>query len=207
MKWNILFVILMVGNMACNTTESKLQNGDLLFRARTVSALSGAIDKVTQTNKATHYSHIGVVEIVNSQVFVLHAAPEKGVCKETLAKFMASNSNENIQTDVYRLKPGFQETIPKAIRSANALLGQPYDYTYILESKGFYCSEFVQQIFVSDSVFALEPMTFKDPETKKFFPTWVEHYAKLGVEIPEGKLGCNPNGMATNSAIVFITSL
>ena len=40
----------------------QLENGDLLLVSANGSTLSGAIDRVTQTGKATHYSHIGMLE-------------------------------------------------------------------------------------------------------------------------------------------------
>ncbi len=48
----------------------------------------------------------------------------------------------------------------------------------------------------------LNPMTFKDPETGEFLPTWIEYYEKLGVEIPEGQPGCNPNGLASSDKLI-----
>jgi hypothetical protein len=44
-------------------------------------------------------------------------------------------------------------------------------------------------------------MTFKDPETGKFFPTWVDYYQKMEIEIPEGLPGCNPNGLAASEKL------
>jgi hypothetical protein len=44
-------------------------------------------------------------------------------------------------------------------------------------------------------------MTFKDPATGGYYPGWVDYYAKLGVAIPEGEPGCNPNGMAASAKL------
>ena len=44
-------------------------------------------------------------------------------------------------------------------------------------------------------------MTFKDPKTGTFPTAWVEYYQKFGIEIPEGKPGCNPNGLAASEKL------
>jgi len=78
------------------------------------------------------------------------------------------------------------------------MLGKPYNFSYIMSDSAHYCSEFIFLAFVSDSIFKLEPMTFKDPKTGTFPTAWVEYYQKMGIEIPEGKPGCNPNGLAAS---------
>ena len=44
-------------------------------------------------------------------------------------------------------------------------------------------------------------MTYKEPKSNNFFPIWVEHFKKQGIEIPEGKPGCNPGGMSLDEKI------
>lgn len=51
----------------------QLENGDLLLVSANGSTLSGAIDRVTQTGKATHYSHIGMLEKEGKDYWVLYA--------------------------------------------------------------------------------------------------------------------------------------
>ena len=60
-----------------------LQTGDLLFCSPTSGELSKAIDQATQTGQETHFDHLGIVNIQNDTVYVLHSAPKKGVCRET----------------------------------------------------------------------------------------------------------------------------
>ncbi len=194
------------GNREQKKSRPKIENGDILFCNQTEGVLSEAINKVTQTARTTQYTHMGIAEITDKQVFVLHASPQKGVCKEHLSNFL-QNGNQSSNASVYRLKPGYQATVPNALKRANVLLGQPYDDTFILENDGFYCSNYIQQVFDMPSIFKLEPMTFKDPHTGEYLEQWEKHYNKLGIEIPEGKLGCNPNGMATSEAIIYIGKL
>ena len=195
--------------MSCQQkgSNSFIQNGDILFRGNNQSGLSEAINEVTQTKKGTDYTHMGICTIENNTVWVIHASPENGVTKEPLEIFCNPNNESGYSTDVYRINKKLTLHIPNAIKRANKLIGNPYDSTYILESKGYYCSEFIYDIFKEDSIFSVNPMTFKDPKTNEFHQGWVEHYQQLGINIPEGKLGCNPNEMSSNSKLLFIKRL
>jgi hypothetical protein len=64
----------------------------------------------------------------------------------------------------------------------------------------------VQRAFARDTVFALYPMTFKNL-TGQTDTAWTTFYRKLHLDVPEGKLGCNPNGMAVSPKIYFVGKL
>jgi len=201
LKPAFLFLFL-AGLFACTSTEPeiKLQSGDLLFREKSSENISEAIDRVTQTSGETHFSHVGLVEATDTGIVVLHASPEGGSCIVSLNGFLHPKG-DSVSVVAYRLKKEGQKAIPAAIRKAHSMLGKPYNFSYILSDTSHYCSEFVYLAFAADSVFALEPMTFKDPKTGNFPATWVEYYQKLGIEIPEGKPGCNPNGLAASNKL------
>lgn len=180
-----------------------LRSGDLLFCGATSSALSKAIDESTQTRSNTHFDHMGIVEFSHDSCFVMHAAPQKGVCSEPIALFLASDSIKR-EVVAYRLKDKFNKSIPTALRIAHQKIGANYNYSYRMNSTGYYCSEFIYELFAADSVFTLNPMTFKDPSTGQFLPGWIDHYAKLGIPIPEGEAGCNPNGLAASEKLELV---
>lgn len=195
-------LIVFTSLFACTRLEPKikLQSGDLLFRGATSEQISTAIDKVTQTSGATHFSHVGLVEVNDTGIMVLHAYPEGGTCIVSLKEFLHPKG-DSVTVIAYRLKNEWQKAIPSAIKKAHQMLGKPYNFSYILSDTAHYCSEFIYLAFAADSVFALEPMTFKDPKTGNFPPAWMEYYQKLGIEIPEGKPGCNPNGLAASGKL------
>jgi uncharacterized protein YycO len=191
--------------LSCDTgfSRSDLQNGDILFTGPAMTNggnLSKAIDEVTQTDLATNYTHMGIVEAEGLQLWVIHAAPEKGVCRETLDQFLESRK----VADVYRLKDTAQVFIPEALEHASRLLGLPYDSTYIIGGAAHYCSGLLYTLYEAHQVFELEPMTFKNPATGEYHPIWVEHYEALDMEIPEGLPGCNPNGLAASPHLRFM---
>lgn len=201
LKKTLLFLSL-AGLFAFTSTapKIKLQSGDLLFREKSSENISEAIDKVTQTSAETHFSHVGLVEVTDSGVVVLHAYPEGGTCIVSLSEFLHPKG-DSVRVIAYRLKEKGQKAIPAAIQKAHSLLGKPYNFSYVLSDTAHYCSEFVYLAFAADSVFKLEPMTFKDPKTGTFPPAWVQYYQKMGIEIPEGQPGCNPNGLAASEKL------
>ncbi|WP_201301054.1 YiiX/YebB-like N1pC/P60 family cysteine hydrolase [Sunxiuqinia indica] len=204
----IAMLILTTGatSKAQNYSSEIIRTGDLLFRETMSNGLSKAIDKVTQTEKHTHFSHIGLAVVEKDSVYVLHASPIGGTCKVSLNEF-SHPEGDSTQVTVYRLKTAYQEAIPAAIDKASSLLGKPYNFSYLLSDTSHYCSEFIYLAFAQDSIFQLNPMTFKNPETGRFAPTWVSYYQQLGIDIPEGNPGCNPNGLAASEKIERIVVL
>ncbi|MGQ1788322.1 YiiX/YebB-like N1pC/P60 family cysteine hydrolase [Saccharicrinis sp. GN24d3] len=203
----ITLLLLVFMSCAHNKEIQSLNNGDILFRGNQQRGLSQAINKVTQTTRETNYTHMGICKLANDSVYIIHASSKNGVCMEPLMDFCRPNNDTLYITDIYRLKTELNVNINSALTNAINLIGQPYDDTYIMERPGYYCSEFIYYIFKSDSVFTLNPMTFIDPATGNFHTDWVEHYQKLGVNIPEGMPGCNPNGMAAEGKLDFITRI
>ena len=203
-KKSVLAIFILVGQLS-TTIESEAQDfrlepGDLLFRGAVADQLSQAIDKVTQTNAGTHFSHVGIVEATGGTTTVLHASPEGGTCRVPLSRFIHPEG-PRVEVIAYRLRKPWQHAIPEALIKAKKMLGKPYNFSYILTDTAYYCSDFIYRAFAHDSVFRLNPMTFKDPATGSFSPGWIDYYTKLGLEIPEGLPGCNPNGMAASEKL------
>lgn len=192
----------------CNSLKySDLMSGDLVFVTAEKGNLSGAINRVTQKNEAENYDHVGIIEKNNNMYFVLHAAPNGGSQKEKLNNFIKNQTEGNAEVYLYRLKPEFQNSIPDAIKKANSILGKPYNFTYVLNEETLYCSDFIERIFRSSQIFELKPMTFINPKTGKTDDFWIKFYQDKNMEVPEGKLGCNPNGMAGSDKLIKIRKL
>ncbi len=200
----ILLIFTMVG---CDSEKKgvDLRTGDIIFCNYQSGDLSDAIDEVTQTEKQTHYSHMGLIEIVGKDTFVIHASLKRGVVKETLETFM--NIDQPALVDVYRLNDSLQVSVPEAMQRVQDLIGLPYNSHYLMNDSCYYCSQLIYKAFERGSIFQLEPMTFKNPNTNNFNDGWIKHYKALGIEIPEGEPGCNPNGLALSESLRLVGRL
>lgn len=175
-----------------------LQTGDLIFVGAKQDQLSGAINRVTQREENASFDHIGILELSESIIYILHASPEKGSVREPLDSLVIQAKSKSKKLAVYRPSEQAQPFIPEAIMTAKTLLGKPYNWSYVLNDSSLYCSDYVERAFREADLFKLEPMTFNDPKTGKIDSFWAEFYNKLGMAVPEGQPGCNPNGLAAS---------
>ncbi|MCU7615196.1 YiiX/YebB-like N1pC/P60 family cysteine hydrolase [Chryseobacterium sp. GMJ5] len=204
----IAYFLAFILMLSCkNSAISGLKNGDLLFVTAKETGLSGAINNVTQKQKNASFDHIGILQKDTNGTFVLHAAPKGGSQKQDLQDFLKDQSNDGQKVVVYRLKAPFRASIPYAVEKANAMLGKPYNFNYILDENSYYCSDFVERAFRKDHIFTLQPMTFIDPETGKTNEFWAAFYQKKNLKVPEGEPGCNPNGLAASEKLDRIKEL
>lgn len=184
--------------LGCSKNEAPLKNGDFLFLIASNEGLSHAINEVTEGDSIRNYSHQGLLQIQGTDTFVWHSAPGKGVVRESLSLFRSNEKGGLREMHVYRLHDSMTKALPVIWKRANVLLGKPYNETYVMEDDGYYCSEFVYALYSTYGIFALKPMSFRDEKTGEIPAFWLEHYQKLGIQVPEGKPGCNPNGMAAS---------
>ena len=120
---------------------------------------------------------------------------------------MKDQANDGQKVVVYRLKPQYQNAIPAAIEKANSMLGKTYNFNYTLDENSYYCSDYIERAFRKDQIFKLEPMTFIDPKTGKTNEFWEEFYQQKNLKVPEGELGCNPNGLAASEKLERIKEM
>ena len=168
-----------------------LQAGDLLFIKNQHEPMDEAIAASTGT-----YVHVGIA--VDDQT-VIHASPRYGVAMQGLAQFQS----EFGRPDVYR--PQIDD-VTDVIARAKTYLGQPYNATFYPNGEGLYCSELVEVAFGDLLPFAPQPLRFHDA-THEISAYWQEYYAKLGVAVPVGQPGSNPEAMAQSPQLTFIGTL
>lgn len=199
--WIICCSFLLILFMSCKKENAAFQDGDLLFIEADSKPISSAINEVTQTNKKTSFDHVAIVKIYKGSPFVLEASSKYGTRRIALADFL---DEQNTAVHLYRLHPEYTKYMMFIWHNAENLLNKPYNFSYIRNDSSYYCSDFIYTLFEQDKAFELNPMTFKDPNTNEFNVNWINYYDNLGLEIPEGQLGCNPNGMAASPNLTFI---
>ena len=205
MRKIILLITLLISTLSFSQ-KIELKTGDIIFQSMNCGPLCDAINQVTKGYKGKDFSHLGLVYIQNDSIYVIEAAGN-AVQLTTLEKFK-SYTNETMF--VGRLKRKFRKYIPKAITFSLKQIGVPYDDAYLYDNGSYYCSELIYDAFLNAyerPFFELQPMTFKAPNSDTYFEVWQEYYDKLEIEIPEGKLGCNPGGISTSNKLKIIGTL
>ena len=205
MKYFFLSITLIILQSCAVSKITQLHNGDLIFIQAEKTNLSGAISRVSEIDHTISFDHIAIIEIKNSEINVLEAAIKSGSSKIAYSEFIKSHNNTEVL--LYRLKPKYQYAIPAALVKANSMLGKPYNTPYILDENSYYCSDFIERSFRSANIFTLKPMTFINLKTGKTDVYWKNFYEKLGLEVPEGKPGCNPNELSRSPKIEKIKVL
>lgn len=195
----ILFSFTFTNSIFAQTPN--LKNGDLLFINVHCGPMCEAINAVTEGFEGNVFNHVGMVYSNNNQDFYVYEAISKGVVKTPLNDFL------NRIDVVYKgsIKEPYEHLIPLAAQFCESQLGVPYDNDFIYDNGKYYCSELLYDAFLAanhnEAFFQLFPMTYKEPDSDQFFPVWMEHFAQQGIEIPEGKPGCNPGGMSLDEKI------
>jgi len=151
-----------------------IKQGDLLF-VRDTSDLSKAI---TQINKESVYSHVGI--FFNDMIY--HATPKRGVNKQTLIDYLKEEKKE---VTVYRY-PEIDINMVKA--RAEEYLGLPYNFGFFMDDKGLYCSQYIAKIL---PIFDTIPMKFGDG-INEISDYWKKYYKDLGKDVPLNQEGTNP---------------
>jgi Permuted papain-like amidase enzyme, YaeF/YiiX, C92 family len=207
-----LFITAIILLASCtNAKKSKYQAGDILMQQIECGPLCDAINKVTDGYQGKDYNHCALVVAIGDSLVVIEAIGS-GANYNSLKDFYARVGDDTAKTKAtlhLRLKSEYKNLIPKAVATAKGFIGQSYDDAFILDNNKMYCSEVIHDAFKAanngSAFFNCQPMTFKDPQTKEFFPPWVEYYKDLKVAIPEGILGINP-GLISRSNLLEVVN-
>ena len=185
----------------CNRCE----DGDFVFVSADSTSFDDAIVHVTTDSSKRHnFSHVGLVHVTDSGIFVIEAIT-KGVVYTPIETFVEKNTSANIY--LARLKDKYRKYIPQAICTAYSHVGKAYDFSFDLTNDTYYCSELIYLAFVAASgdslFFDTPPMTFKADNSNEYYPYWITYFEDLNMDIPEGQPGLNPNGMSLSEKLTF----
>jgi uncharacterized protein YycO len=184
-----------------------LREGDILFQDLNCGELCDAIETVTEGYKGRKFSHCGLVVKQGDSLMILEAIGDK-VQLNTLKAFVrrSGDTAEVKNLLLGRLKPSYLKILPNALQFAMSQIGKPYDDAFLIGNGKWYCSELIYEAFNKNGmpIFTLEPMTFKNPMTKDFFPAWINYYDNLKIPIPEKEPGINPGLMSRSDKLDII---
>lgn len=198
------FLIATAGRTDISPRPCCLRTGDLIFQSAGSSEMSDAISESTAAADSISFVHVAILWNDNGVLRVVEASPDAGVRLLDLDDFLndAGADGRRPELVVKRLRRDFPAE--EAVARALSFLGQPYDWFYLPDNGMMYCSELVYESFLDEEgnhIFTAKPMRFRAPDGS--MPQfWTDLYEKLGVDVPEGIPGTNPNDMSEEPDLV-----
>lgn len=201
--------VVLAGVMMCTCGSGvSLRTGDLLFQQTRSEEMADAIVAATGHDGAVNFTHVGIVERRGDSLYVVEAIGEE-VTATPLAAFMERTAERNGRplVAVGRVREADSTVVARALQRAHARMGLPYDDDFLPDNGKLYCSELVWECFLaaddSTHLFRSRPMTFRAADGS--MPDyWTRHFAALGMSVPEGLPGTNPNDMADDPAVRIV---
>ena len=211
-----LVVVAMVLTTLFTACGEKLHNGDLVFVCADTTGMDAAISDATADDNAVNYSHVGIIEVTpDSGAFVIDATPKYGVSRRPLGQFLAENGTSHYYRVMFwpfSRKVFFNSILDNFMRvgwvaKAKSYVGFPYDFYFQPDNDKFYCSELVAECcWVPNEdnklipYFEPKPMNFRAADGT--IPDyWVTLFDSLGVEVPQGVMGTNPNDLVRSGTL------
>jgi len=219
MKKSYLFVLVSIAATAamafssCNRNkadENRLQTGDLIFvgipmdyGSSDSTSMSRAISDATGDGKL-NLIHVAIAEVERDSVWIIDATIKHGVDRHPLDTFLCDFTLRDGSLPVFkveRLKDN--SSAEEFVGNAKKYVGLPYDFTFLPDNEALYCSELVRESYRTpqgEYLFSETPMNFRDSEGN--LPVyWIKLFEKLGMDVPEGVRGTNPQKMSTESIL------
>ena len=208
MRVLLIFLILLAG---CH--ENRLLSGDLVFVAVPQTGkddgIAGAITASTSKD-SLNVIHVGIIEVGSDGIMVIDATGERGVAVRPLDSFFEDfRLEDGTMPDFYVKRLYDNSGAASYVERARSYVGEPYDYYFMHGNGAHYCSELVYDSYRRDDGTALFPsceMNFKAADGS--FPAyWVELFDSLGVPVPQGAPGTNPQDMFLSPELHMVCRL
>jgi len=207
MMTKLLFVFLtLILIIGCGNRNDCLRNGDLLFvrlpsgyDAET-GTMDAAISSSTGDGESGNLIHVAIVEVKADSVWVIDATIKHGVDRHPMDTFLTDFTLRNGSYPDFIIKRVKGIDTDSAVERAKALCGRGYDVRFLPDNDEFYCSELVQACYLDADgkpIFASEPMNWLAPDGT-MPPYWEWLFGQLGMDVPQGLPGTNPQQMFTS---------
>lgn len=206
--WLIGIVLLLAA--ACGRPVSHLQNGDLVFVGLPLDydaetgSMSAAISSATGQEGGLNLIHVAIAEVQADSVWIIDATIAHGVDRHPLDTFLTDFTLRDGSYPEFIIKRVQGVDADAAVERAKGFCGRAYDVRFLPDNEDLYCSELVQKSYLDASgaeVFDSEPMNFQAPDGT-MPPYWEWLFGKLGMDVPQGLPGTNPQRMAESAALM-----
>jgi hypothetical protein len=208
MKKVLVVVATLLAALSC-TQKTSLHNGDLVFVGLPMdywadsTSMDAAISAATGKKDALNLIHVAIAEVKADSVWIIDATIKRGVDRHPLDTFLRDftlHDGSYPAIIVKRVHNSFLHRInvDKAVEKAKSFCGRNYDSRFLPDNEDLYCSELVQDSYMDHDGFPLfqsAPMNWLAPDGS-MPPYWTKLFAMLGMEVPQGVLGTNPQQMS-----------
>ena len=204
MKKLLLIFCVLILAVSCGQKKDCLRNGDLVFVGLPLGyqAENGTVDEAiaaaTGQEGALNLIHVAIAEIDADSVWIIDATIAHGVDRHPLEVFLKDFTLSDGSHPEFSIKRVKGVDAKAAVEKAKTFCGRGYDIYFLADNEELYCSELVQRCYLNkagNQVFESEPMNFCAPDGT-MPPYWTWLFAKLGMEIPQGQPGTNPQRMS-----------
>ena len=197
-------ILLMLCSAACSFVSESLQTGDLLFVGEGAGSASNSGSMSEAIVSATGaITHVAIIEVDGSgTTWVIDATPKRGVARYPLTSLLKENPDASFTVKRLRDTSG----VSRFVENAKAFIGRPYDLTFLPDNDAMYCSELIRESFrLPDGTCLFEeaPMNFLAPDGT-VPPYWEQLFEDLGMEVPQGVPGTNPQQMSQSPLLVEV---
>ncbi|MBP5572006.1 MAG: hypothetical protein J6X39_05000 [Bacteroidales bacterium] len=204
MKRIILLLALVAA--ACTQTPKTLQTGDLVFMgipqdySISEESMDGAISAATGDGEL-NLIHVAIVEMAEDGPYIIDATLKFGTDRHPLDSTIKQFALKGGAQPVYIVKRLKDNKLAKQwIEKAKSFCGQPYDMRFLPDNGAMYCSELVRESYLGpdkEYLFEEKPMNWKN-EKGEIPVYWTQLFALLGMDVPQGVPGTNPQDMSNS---------
>ena len=208
MKKYLGIILLLVAALSCRQPSATLRDGDLVFVGIPIdySLEAGSMDAAisASTGKdSLNIIHVAIAEVKGDSTWIIDATIRHGVDRHPLDTFLTDFTLRDGSMPEFYIGRVQGVNAHAAVERAKTYCGRAYDTRFLPDNEELYCSELVQLSYLSaegEQVFDSEPMNFLAPDgTMPVY--WEQLFAILGMDVPQGVLGTNPQAMFSSEKV------
>ena len=197
----VLALALLAG---CATNQpDQLRNGDLVFVGLPMDydaegTMDAAISAATGAPGELNLIHTAIVEVKADSVWIIDATIKHGVDRHPLDTFLTDFTLRNGSLPEFIIMRVKDVDADAAVARACTFCGRGYDTCFLSDNEELYCTELVQRSYLDAQgkpVFESRPMNFLAPDGT-MPPYWEWLFGQLGMDVPQGLPGTNPQDMS-----------
>lgn len=212
MKKIILILAAAVVAFGCGKGSDRLRNGDLIFVGLPADydaeggSMDAAISAATGDDGFLNLIHVAIAEVKADSVWIIDATIAHGVDRHPLDTFLRDFTLNDGSYPEFIVKRVKGVDVDAAVEKAKTFCGRGYDVRFLPDNEELYCSELVQASYLDadgQPVFQSEPMNWLAPDGT-MPPYWEWLFGQLGMDVPQGVPGTNPQKMSESDFLVEV---